>query len=323
MRRPLGWLIHNTHRWSALLFFVTVTLHALRVWIGQAYLFPRDINWWAGLGLLLLTIFFGGTGYLLRWDIKAFALMDLVVSSFTRIPLIGNIIVAGMLGGAELNVIPLHRGYALHVWFLPFVLALMVVIHLFVAWRQGLAERALVWERWKRRISVKARSNFLPALGLLAFVLLLALVTPHEGQAGPVERSPWPHPDWLLVFYFLPFWHFQSGARIVGALILPAAILVLLVISPMIAARFRERMGKRLLALIGLVGVVWLFLQMGSIGSQIPLQGCTACHREGILGGAPTELSSFKIYDPDWLVFHLKQPQESIVTPYEAPRDLP
>ena len=42
--RPLGWLIHNTHRWSALLFFMVVILHALRVWITCAYRFPRDMN---------------------------------------------------------------------------------------------------------------------------------------------------------------------------------------------------------------------------------------------------------------------------------------
>lgn len=47
--QPLGWLIHNTHRWSALLLFVFVILHALRVWLTGAYRFPRDINWWWGI----------------------------------------------------------------------------------------------------------------------------------------------------------------------------------------------------------------------------------------------------------------------------------
>lgn len=321
-RQPLGWLIHNTHRWSALLFFVTTTLHALRVWVARAYLFPRDINWWAGIGLLLITILLGGTGYLLRWDIKAFTLMDLLLTNFTRVPVVGRLAAAVMLGGTEQSLVPLNRGYALHVWFLPLVMAATVGIHLFIAWRQGLAGRSSLWERWKGRLSARRSGNLLPAVGLLMLVLLLAFVTPHEGTAAPDQVSPWPHPDWLLLFYFMPFWHFQAGTRILGALILPAALLAGLVLTPLIAGRFKARAGSAL-ALAGIVGVTWLLLQMGSLGAQVPLQGCSACHREGMLGGAPTDITEFKLHDPDWLIFHLKHPQESIVSPYDPPRQLP
>jgi len=52
--QPLGWLLHNVHRWSALLLVTFVILHALRVWLTRAYRYPRDINWWLGLCLLLV-----------------------------------------------------------------------------------------------------------------------------------------------------------------------------------------------------------------------------------------------------------------------------
>lgn len=35
--QPLGWLLHNVHRWSALLLITFVILHALRVWLTRAY----------------------------------------------------------------------------------------------------------------------------------------------------------------------------------------------------------------------------------------------------------------------------------------------
>jgi len=52
--QPVGWLIHNAHRWSALLLVVTLALHALRAWILRAYRPPRDLNWWLGTLLLLI-----------------------------------------------------------------------------------------------------------------------------------------------------------------------------------------------------------------------------------------------------------------------------
>ncbi|MFQ5932393.1 MAG: cytochrome b N-terminal domain-containing protein, partial [Nitrospiraceae bacterium] len=90
--RPIGWLLHNTHRWSALLLLVAVILHALRGWLAHAYWHPRDLNWWLGILSLLLVIGMGATGYLLRWDIKAFALMDLVVHNFANLPVLGPIL---------------------------------------------------------------------------------------------------------------------------------------------------------------------------------------------------------------------------------------
>jgi menaquinol-cytochrome c reductase cytochrome b subunit len=116
-RQPLGWLIHNVHRWSALLLFVSVILHALRVWLTRSYHYPRDLNWLIGLSLFFLVVILGGTGYLLRWDIKAFALMDLVISNLSSVPVLGPFLVTLNLGGSAADTVPLNRGYAMHIWF--------------------------------------------------------------------------------------------------------------------------------------------------------------------------------------------------------------
>lgn len=63
---PFGWLIRGVHRWAALLLMAFVILHALRVALMRAYAYPRDLNWWLGIGLLILVFVFGATGYLLR-----------------------------------------------------------------------------------------------------------------------------------------------------------------------------------------------------------------------------------------------------------------
>jgi len=77
------------------------------------------------------------------------------------------------------------------------------------------------------------------------------------------------------------------------------------------------------LSILGVAGVIWLFSQMTYMGYQVPLQGCSACHRPTIVGDAPIKLSEFKIRDPDWLVFHLKDPPGSLLVPFASPEQAP
>lgn len=316
---PLGWLIHNVHRWSALMLFTFVILHALRSWLKRAYRYPRDLNWWLGLSLMLLVIASGGTGYLLRWDIKAFALMDLVISNFSGMPVLGEFLVALILGGSELGVIPLFRGYATHVWFFPALIILLIWVHLLVVFRQGLVERPQLWPHLLDKVRLQTWIHFIPGMVLFIILLLLSIYTPHTELAGPEERSPWPHPDWLLMFYFLPFWFFKASWRIVGSLIIPLVVLIFLVLVPRIDPKRGKPVVLTGLALVGVVGVIWLFGQISYMGYQVPLEGCNACHRRTIVGGAPQNLSDFEIRDPDWLIFHMRQPLESIFEPFNPP----
>jgi len=321
--QPAGWLIHNAHRWSALLLVVTLVLHALRSWVVRAYRAPRDLNWWLGILLLLIVILMGATGYLLRWDIKAFTLMDLIVRVFSDVPLLGRALVVAMLGTSDLETVPLYRGYVFHVWVIPLFLALTLAFHLLVAWRQGLSESPHWWRKWRARHPGVRWPHLLIGLGLLALVLALSFLTPHEGQGGPSEPSLWPHPDWILMFYLLPFWVFDESSRVVGAVVLPGLLLLVLVIAPKLSGRISNRWGLAALSALGIGGVIWLFGQTSYMGTQVPMQGCAACHRSGILGGAPTTLSEFRIRDPDWLIAHLLEPETSILTPYERFETLP
>lgn len=314
--QPFGWLVHNLHRWSALLLFVFIALHALRVWLTRAYRYPRDLNWLVGLLLLLLVVVLGGTGYLLRWDIKAFALMDLVIGNLSGVPVIGPFLVSVLLGGSIRDIVPLNRGYALHIWFLPIMLLLAGSLHLLIVWRQGLAHESAIWKTIAGRFPINRWTHFLPALGLLALLLLLSWVTPHDAVADPDARSTWPHPDWLLMFYFLPFWFFKGQSRIIGALLIPLALAAILVLLPRLSQPSPRLYLLPALATIAILIVIWLFVQISSMGSQLPLPGCQACHRPSMIGGAPTTLSEFDIRDPDWLVFHLRDPEGSLMVPF-------
>lgn len=313
-----GWLIRGVHRWAALLLMAFVVLHTLRVALMRAYQYPRDLNWWLGIALLILVFVFGATGYLLRWDIKAFTLMLLVEENLAAIPVIGDVLVAVVLGGTELGVVPLFRGYAFHIWFLPLVLTILLGVHLLIAWRQGLAHSPHNWERSvDMSLATRRRLRFLPGLLILATVLMLAGTLPaQEPVTGPADRSPLPHPDWLFVFYFLPFWFFEGPWRPLGSMVIPAAILLLLTVLPWFRNIDQRRMGGVVLAVVGILWVSWLFAQVGRMGAQVPTQGCGACHKPTIIGGAPTRVSEFEQLGADWLVRHLQDPPRSILEPF-------
>jgi ubiquinol-cytochrome c reductase cytochrome b subunit len=316
----LGWLMRGVHRWSALLLMVFVILHALRVALMRAYYYPRDLNWWLGIGLLILVFVYGATGYLLRWDIKAFTLMLLVKENLASFPVAGNLLVAFVLGGAEMGIVPLFRGYAFHIWFLPLLLALLLGAHLFIAWRQGLAHSSHEWgQRVVLAPATRRRLRFLPGLLILLLVLLLAsLLRVQEPVTGPTDTSAVPHPDWLFMFYFLPFWFFEGPWRAVGAVVIPAGVVALLVALPWLRGSDRCGLGGVALAVAGIVWVALLFTQVGRMGAQVPTRGCAACHMPAMVGGAPTRVSEIKRLGPEWLVDHLQDPPRSLTEPFTS-----
>ena len=67
-----GWFFRGVHHYMAQAMVALLPLHMLQVIICRAYVAPREINYWLGLILLLLTLGLGLTGYLLPWDQKGY-----------------------------------------------------------------------------------------------------------------------------------------------------------------------------------------------------------------------------------------------------------
>ncbi len=67
-----GPLIRGLHHWGASMMLIIVVLHMIQVFIYGAYKKPREATWMVGVVLLLITLAFGLTGYLLPWDNRAY-----------------------------------------------------------------------------------------------------------------------------------------------------------------------------------------------------------------------------------------------------------
>ncbi len=135
-----GWLIRSIHAWSANLMIIFCVLHLLRVAIQGAYRPPREMTWLVGVGLLLLTLGFGFTGYLLPWDERAFWATTVGTQIAGSVPLIGNYIQDFLRGGPDLSALTLSRFFDVHVLVLPASLIGALLIHILFIHQQGLAD---------------------------------------------------------------------------------------------------------------------------------------------------------------------------------------
>ncbi len=94
-----GEMIRALHHWGASMMIVVVVIHMTQVFVFGAYKKPRETTWIVGVILLLLTLGFGLTGYLLPWDNRAYWGTTVTTKIVQQVPLIGGYLLRLM--GAE------------------------------------------------------------------------------------------------------------------------------------------------------------------------------------------------------------------------------
>jgi cytochrome b6 len=134
-----GWLIRSIHSWSATLMIAFCLAHMLRVFFTGSYKNPRELNWVAGTVLLLLTLAFGFTGYLLPWDQKALWGSTVGSEILGIIPGIGGWLLGLLRGGIEITGLTLTRFYGIHMLVLPVLVFIFLAIHFVIIRRQGIS----------------------------------------------------------------------------------------------------------------------------------------------------------------------------------------
>jgi quinol-cytochrome oxidoreductase complex cytochrome b subunit len=203
-----GWLIRSIHAWSANLMIVSVVLHMLRVFVQAAYKRSREATWMVGALLLVLTLGFGFTGYLLPWDQRAFWATTVGTEIAGSVPLIGRQALEFLRGGAEVTGTTLTRFQGIHMLVLPLSLAGVLVVHLFLVHVHGLAvppgtppEKAtLKMSFWPNYIL----DEFIAWYIGLALLVILASLFPAglEAKANPLLTPAHVKPEWYFLFLY-------------------------------------------------------------------------------------------------------------------------
>ena len=134
-----GQLMRNVHRWSAHLMVVVLFLHFVRVFYAGAYKKPREFNWVIGVVLLVITLAFSFTGYLLPWDQLSYWAVTVGTNLVHYTPLAGRVLQDLLIGGDQVGASTLLRFYALHVAVLPALLTLLLAVHIWRVRKDGFA----------------------------------------------------------------------------------------------------------------------------------------------------------------------------------------
>jgi cytochrome b6 len=215
-RVPFGWLVRSIHAWSANLMVATAFAHLFSVLFLHAYRRPRELTWITGLLLLMLTLAFGFTGYLLPWNEIAFFATRVGTDVAATVPLVGHGLVRFLRGGNDVSGATLTRLFGFHVAILPAIATALVALHLLLIQRHGMSVPPSIERRALQDTREIRALPFLPHVLLrdlfawtIALALLAALATFYPWELGtkadPFAPAPAGiRPEW----YFL--WAFQT-----------------------------------------------------------------------------------------------------------------
>lgn len=137
---PFGWFFRIIHHWAGIAMMLAVSLHVLRVLFKGAYQDPRDLNWIVGSALFFLTAGFVLTGDLLPWTRSAYWSAEWWTSLVGSFPLIGHQIMLFLRGGENVTGSTVTRFYVFHVFVLPALSTLFMVLHFAMVRKLGISE---------------------------------------------------------------------------------------------------------------------------------------------------------------------------------------
>ncbi len=123
-----GWLIRYTHAVGASMFFASIYIHIARGLYYGSYKSPRELIWFFGIFIFLLTMATAFMGYVLPWGQMSYWGANVITNLFSAIPFIGDDIVVWLWGGFSVDNPTLNRFFVLH-FLLPFVILGVVILH--------------------------------------------------------------------------------------------------------------------------------------------------------------------------------------------------
>lgn len=268
-----GWFLRGLHHYTAHLMVVLLVLHLMQVIIDGAYKAPREVNFWFGLILLVLTLALALTGYLLPWDQKGYWATKVATSIAAITPVFGSQIERLIVGGSDYGHLTLTRFFALHAGILPGLIVILLVGHIALFRKHGITAKKPYRKPdapfWPDQVLMDA----VAALAVLSTVVFLTVYLHGAELSAPADPSePYSaaRPEWYFLFLFQFLKYFPGGTEVWGAIVLPSVALLILAAMPIIG---QWRLGHRFnLAFLGavLVGAVFLTWQAKRQDQQDP-----------------------------------------------------
>ena len=262
-----GWFLRGVHHFMAQAMIVLLALHLMQVVIDGAYRAPREVNFWFGIILLMVTLALSLTGYLLPWDQKGYWATKVATNLLAMVPFIGSDLQKLVVGGAEYGHHTLTRFFALHAGVLPGLMIAFIVGHVYLFRKHGVKAKK---PHRSKDASFWPDQVFKDAVACLAVLLTVVFLTiwfhgaPLADPADPSDPYAAARPEWYFLFLFQLLKYFPGQWTIVGSLVIPGIVVLWMFAKPFIA---KEKKGHRFNVwalwglLLGVVLLTWLAIQ--------------------------------------------------------------
>jgi ubiquinol-cytochrome c reductase cytochrome b subunit len=249
-----GWFLRGLHHFVAQAMTVLLVLHLMQVIIDGAYKAPREVNYWFGVILLVLTLALSLTGYLLPWDQNGYWATAVSTNIVGMSPGIGSTLLPLAVGGASYGHLTLTRFFALHAGVIPGLIIVLIIGHVYLFRRHGLTPKQPVTRAdegfWPEQV-LRDAVACLAVLLVVVFFVVREHGAPLGAPADPSEQFSAARPEWYFLFLFQLLKYFPGNAEIIGAIVLPTLSLLILIAIPILG---RWKLGHRFN--LGFVGVM-------------------------------------------------------------------
>ncbi|HZA03815.1 MAG TPA: cytochrome bc complex cytochrome b subunit [Propionibacteriaceae bacterium] len=242
-----GLFMRQVHHWAALLFVAAIVVHLLRIFFTGAYRRPRETNWLIGVGLLLLALGEGFTGYSLPDDLLSGTGLRIASAIILSIPVVGTWVHWAVFNGDYVGEYIIGRFYIAHVLIIPAVLLGLIAVHLLILVKQkhtqfpgpGRTEHNVVGNRLFPAFAAKASGLFFIVFGVVAALGGLVQINPVWlwGPYNPAQVSAASQPDWYIMFLdgstrLFPAWDINlPGDYTIPALFWPTVVIAGLIFT--------------------------------------------------------------------------------------------
>lgn len=247
-RVRLGNWVRALHYWAATIVFVTVFLHLVYVFWRRSYARPREVTWWAGVGLLMVIFGLIFTGTVLRGDQEGGEALAHAVTGAKLAPMLGVVMRADWAQSSTL----LTRMHNIHVSLLPIVMLALIALHFALIRHLGIHAHEPKTEHFSNHL------RKLTGVGLLLFAGLAAIaaIAPPGIGRPVVEGFEVTKPFWP----FLWIYSVENTMGTAGMVVAPLIVFGFLAAVPFLdRGDDSHRSHPRLLLALGL-GVAVLYV---------------------------------------------------------------
>ncbi|MBV9506867.1 MAG: cytochrome b N-terminal domain-containing protein [Acidobacteriia bacterium] len=342
-----GRLMRGLHHWGASMMIVVVVLHMVQVFLYGAYKKPRETTWMMGVVLLLLTLAYGLTGYLLPWDNRAYFGTVVATNIAATAPVLGPYLTRLLGGTGGIGVVTFARFFGLHVLILPPITLLLIAVHIYLVRKHGVApapgdELVPMKKFYPEQVFKDTLAIFVAFI--ILFTMAVAVRVPLEQLADPTDTTYTPRPEWYFLFLFQMLKFFNGPLEVVGSMVLPGLAMLALILVPFIDRGQMVKVTRRTVAFafVALAALGWTGLTAAAVAStpkearEVAIdysaptewmqltpeemagvayfrrENCLSCHSVGGEGGSKIgpDLADITIHkNAAWMIQHFKTPQ--------------